>query len=207
MGGAQAVAFLRLTGPEGRLLDRRPATFEEGDTTATARFEIPVELRNEATRLVLEGELTVGATVLLDSRWRRRPVGIVGAGASSEPQPLLSPTYYLERALRPFSELHPGELETLLDPTGPDLAAILMADTGMPTPAQQEQLTKWMEDGGVLVRFAGPSDGGEPGHAGAGAAAVRRPRAFGRRSAGRSRSRWRRSRPTVPSPASRWRRT
>lgn len=154
--GAQAVAFLRLTGPEGRLLDRRPATFAEGDTTATARFEIPVELRNEATRLALEGEPTVGATVLLDSRWRRRPVGIVGAGASSEPQPLLSPTYYLERALRPFSELHPGELETLLDPAGPDLAAILMADTGMPTPAQQEQLTRWMEAGGVLVRFAGP---------------------------------------------------
>ena len=61
---------------------------------------MPTELRNRATRIEIEGEASAGAVLLLDERWRRRPVGIAAA-ANAAGQPLLSGAYYLERALAP----------------------------------------------------------------------------------------------------------
>jgi len=154
-GGAESVE-VRLTGADGRLLDRQTADFGAEATTAEARFDLPVELRNEAARLDLAGQATAGATVLLDDRWRRRPVGILSESTSADAQPLLSATYYLDRALAPYSAVRTGALDGLLDPTAGGLAALLLPDIGTPSPAERQALDRFMEDGGVVVRFAGP---------------------------------------------------
>ena len=49
-----------------------------------------------------------GGTVLLDERWLRRSVGLVGLGAERTPQPLLSELYYIERALDQHADLVRG---------------------------------------------------------------------------------------------------
>ncbi|MEQ8964179.1 MAG: BatA domain-containing protein, partial [Azospirillaceae bacterium] len=154
-GGAETLE-VRLSGPGGRLLGSRPAAFEVEATTAEARFDLPVELRNEAARIDLAGQTTAGATVLLDDRWRRRPVGILSESAEVAAQPLLSATYYLDRALAPYSAVRAGGLDDLLDPTAGGLAALLLPDIGTPLPADREALERFMEAGGVVVRFAGP---------------------------------------------------
>src|SRR3546814_18821591 len=71
-------------------------------------------MRNRSARRSIEGETTAGATVRLDERWRRRPVGLVIAGTDQQTQPLLSESYYLESALQPFTVLRKGTVDALL---------------------------------------------------------------------------------------------
>src|SRR6185295_11754981 len=78
--------------------------------------------------------------------------GIVAA-PNSRGQPLLAENYYLERALGPFSEIRRGSAADLLKR---ELAVLVFADTGPDSPAEEAAVTKWIEAGGLLLRFAGP---------------------------------------------------
>ena len=144
--------WVRATAENGRLLARVPVVLADGEASAEARLTLPVELRNETTRLDIESQGTAGAAVLLDARWRRRPVGVVDIGGQDEAQPLLSEVHYLSRALEPFSDIVVGDLDALLDD---GLAVLLLPDGGL-SPEQRTAATRWIESGGILVRFAGP---------------------------------------------------
>src|SRR5205807_6096704 len=68
-------------------------------------------------------------------------------------------TYYVTRALGPFADVRPAErgspaqaVSQLIEQRVPML---ILADVGNVSEAR-DQLTRWLEDGGVLVRFAGP---------------------------------------------------
>ncbi|GAC1559767.1 MAG: DUF4159 domain-containing protein [Beijerinckiaceae bacterium] len=135
------------------------AGFDFGGATETqARFDLPIELRNEIARLEIAGEPSAGAVTLLDERWRRRRVGLVSGASADVAQPLLAPSYYLQRALQPFADMRearPGAQDaigTLLDD---NLNVMFLADVGVVSGLAHERLTHFVEDGGVLVRFAG----------------------------------------------------
>ena len=144
---------VRAVGDDGNLLARQKLTFAGGQTRAVADLTLPTELLNRLARLEIEDANTAGAVVLTDERWRRRPVGLVsGAGAGAQ-QPLLSDVYYLERALRPFTEIRRGSVSELLNRP---LAVMVLADPGQMAAAVQRNLEDWIKSGGVAVRFAGP---------------------------------------------------
>ena len=104
------------------------------------------------TRIEIEGDQCAGSVLLIDERWRRRPVGIVAA-PNTKGQPLLGENYYLERALGPFTELRRGSATDLLKR---ELAVLVFADTGPDSPVEEAAVGKWIEAGGLLLRFAGP---------------------------------------------------
>jgi len=143
---------LRASDEEGGLLTRRTATLDPGADRLEASLPMPTELRNRATRIEIEGAQSAGAVLLVDERWRRRPVGIEGI-PNAAGQSLLSETYYLERALGPFTEIRRGRAADLLQR---DLAVLIFADSGPDSPAEAERVGKWIENGGLLLRFAGP---------------------------------------------------
>ncbi|MGH7048534.1 MAG: DUF4159 domain-containing protein [Stellaceae bacterium] len=143
---------LRASGADGRLLARRAVTLEPGTASAEIRLPMPSELRNGVTRIEVEGGNSAGAVLLTDERWRRRPVGIVGPSAGSG-QPLLSDTYYLERALAPFAEIRHGRGVDLLKR---QLAVLIYADSGPDSASEAATVDRWVEAGGLLLRFAGP---------------------------------------------------
>jgi hypothetical protein len=149
----QAVQQVRVTGEDGRLLAREAAEFAPGQKRVELRLPMPSELRNRAARIEIEGEASAGAVLLLDERWRRRPVGIVSEGAPSAGQPLLSESYYIERALAPFSEVRHGTIDELLKR---EIAMMVIPDAASAERGDRDALVKWMEQGGVLLRFAGP---------------------------------------------------
>jgi hypothetical protein len=152
-GRGEAKIRLRATTSDGRLVTREEVRFKDGETRATARLELPGEQRNVVTRIAIEGETTAGAAFLLDERWRRRPVGLASGEASETEQPLLSSLYYLERALKPFSEVRRGAIAELLKG---EIAVLIMADIGKLSGGQTQTLSDWIAHGGVVVRFAGP---------------------------------------------------
>jgi hypothetical protein len=128
------------------------------DTDAV--FDLPVELRNDIARLEISGERSAGAVQLLDKRWRRRAIGIVSGSTSDTAQPLLAPTFYLTRALAPFADVRLGDRgapqQAITQFLDQKLPMIVLADVGTLSPEIRERLTAWIDQGGVLVRFAGP---------------------------------------------------
>lgn len=145
---------------KGLPLGTAPFSIDPGASEAEARFDMPVEIRNEIARLEIVGEPSAGAVQLLDKRWRRRTVGLVSGASADTGQPLLAPTYYLTRALAPFADVRlaeggaPSEAITrFIDQRVP---VIVLTDVGTIPPAVRQRLQKYVEDGGVLVRFAGP---------------------------------------------------
>ncbi len=158
---------------DGRVLARAEATAPAGAALAEVPLALPVELRNQLTRLTLEGPPTAAGVALLDERFRRRPVGLVTAGAGAE-TPLTGTLFYLDRALAPVSELRRGDLTTLLSR---DVSVLVMAD-GVVGAADAKLLRPWIAKGGLLLRFAGPrlaaadapdADAATPDAAGSGA--------------------------------------
>jgi hypothetical protein len=149
---APRLVEVRASGEDGRLLARQAATIEPGAKAAEVRLPMPSELRNRMTRIEVEGDQSAGSVLLVDERWRRRPVGIVAA-PNTRGQPLLGENYYLERALGPFSEIRRGSAADLLMR---ELAVLIFSDTGPDSPVEEGTIGKWIEAGGLLLRFAGP---------------------------------------------------
>ena len=144
---------------KGLPLGEAPFAFKASEREAQASIDLPVEIRNQVARLEIVGERSAGAVQLLDKRWRRRTVGIVSGTDADQSQPLLGASYYLTRALNPFADVRaagpvaPAEAVTrFLDQ---HLPMLILADVGNVGEAH-DALAKWINDGGVLVRFAGP---------------------------------------------------
>src|SRR5215472_4128420 len=157
--GASDTGTVRALDLKGLPLGEAQFSFNAGDRESEARFELPVELRNEIARLEIAGERSAGAVQLMDKRSRRRTVGIVSGANADVAEPLLSSSYYLQRALEPFADvrLAQGEspAEAALHFLDQNLPMLVLSDVGNVGDAH-DRLARWIEDGGVLVRFAGP---------------------------------------------------
>ncbi|HEY1475677.1 MAG TPA: DUF4159 domain-containing protein [Pseudolabrys sp.] len=157
--GSADTGFVNAIDLKGLPLGEAPFSFRSDAPDTDAVIDLPVEIRNDVARLEIAGEHSAGAVQLLDKRWRRRTVGIVSGSAADRSQPLIGATYYLSRALNPFADIRLAEglapaeaVKRFLDQ---HLPMLILADVGNVAEAR-EPLNKWIDNGGVLVRFAGP---------------------------------------------------
>ncbi|MGI9490039.1 MAG: BatA domain-containing protein [Geminicoccaceae bacterium] len=151
--GPERTIGVSVFGPKGEVLARQPLIFDHGALDAEARIDLPRDLRNQIARLETSSGQGAGGTVLLDERWLRRSVGLVGLGAERTPQPLLSELYYVERALDQYADIFEGDIPTLLEL---ELSAIVLTDSAQISEDDRIALADWIAEGGVLLRFAGP---------------------------------------------------
>ncbi|MGB0682057.1 MAG: DUF4159 domain-containing protein [Magnetovibrionaceae bacterium] len=145
--------FVRAMGDGGRVLAREPVIWNPEAGQGIVRFSLPTELRNRLVGFRIEGEASAGAAVLVDERWRRRPVGLYREAASDDDQPLLSSLYYLGRALAPYTDIHIGTIAEIL---AEQIAVMVLADPGDMTAEDEQAILDFAGKGGVVVRFAGP---------------------------------------------------
>jgi len=157
-GGAET-GTVRALDLKGLPLGDTSFAFKDGERESEAELTLPVEIRNDIARLEIGGERSAGAVALLDKRWRRRSVGVVTGSTVDTAQPLLASTYYLTRALGPFADVRLAErgspAQAVSQFIEQRLPMLILADVGNVSEAR-DQLTRWLDDGGVLVRFAGP---------------------------------------------------
>jgi len=146
-----ARAFVSAQTRDGSAIGSAEAVFEAGSAEAVAAFRIPAAALARVARFNVTGRSGAGTVWLWDSVDRTRRVGLVDSGAAA--QPLLSDMHYIRKALEPFASISTGDIETVVA-TAPD--AVILSDVGQIPAGEVEKLTKWVEDGGALIRFAGP---------------------------------------------------
>jgi hypothetical protein len=155
-----ATGIVRALDLKGSPIGEAHFGFAPQDKETEAAFDLPVELRNDIARLEISGERSAGAVQLLDKRWRRRAIGIVSGSTTDTAQPLLASTFYLTRALAPFADVRLGDRgapqQVITQFLDQKLPMIVLADVGSLAPELRDRLNAWIEQGGVLVRFAGP---------------------------------------------------
>ncbi len=155
-----AAGIVRALDLKGSPIGEAHFGFAPQDRETEAAFDLPVELRNDIARLEISGERSAGAVQLLDKRWRRRAIGVVSGSTTDTAQPLLASTFYLTRALAPFADVRLGDRgapqQVITQFLDQKLPMIVLADVGSLSPELRERLSAWIEQGGVLVRFAGP---------------------------------------------------
>lgn len=145
---------------QDRAIGNAEIRFDPGAREAKGLIEAPLELRNDFARISVGSVANAGTVYLLDEGARRRRVGLLGGDAADSERPLLSPVYYIRRAVSPFADL--------TEPRNPDISAsieevlaakpsaVVMADIGRVPPAPAKALKDWIDAGGTLIRFAGP---------------------------------------------------
>ena len=136
-GGVRS-GVLHAVSARGQRLGQVAFTLNAGDTRAISAFDLPLELRNQVTRIEIAGERSAGAVHLLDARSRWHRVGVYSSESREQAQPLLAPLYYIERALTPFTEIARGEGANL--PAAIDsimkrnVSVLMLADVGVLPP-------------------------------------------------------------------------
>jgi hypothetical protein len=158
--GAERTGLVRAYDLKGLLIGEAPFALKAGDRETEASVNLPVELRNDIARLEIASERSAGAVQLLDKRWRRRTVGVITGATADTAQPLLASTFYLQRALGPFADVRMGERVSPSDMVirfiDQNVPMLILADVGNVAGQARTRLARWVEEGGVLVRFAGP---------------------------------------------------
>ncbi|MBI1186602.1 MAG: DUF4159 domain-containing protein [Alphaproteobacteria bacterium] len=134
---------------EGRSLGA--AEFRFTGESAIARIDLPPEIAARTARVRIVGEDSAGAVRLMPGGAARPTVGLVDPGGQG--QPLLSDLFYVDRALSPYASLRRGDVGDLVRRR---VQAMVLADASRIAPADRDALTRWIERGGVLIRFAGP---------------------------------------------------
>ena len=132
-------------GDDGRVIASATVAFPAEALEGEGRLELPAELRNRIGQLRIEGEHGAGAVTLLDERWRRRPGGVITDSAAAREHSLCSASsYYLNRALEPFTELRQGPMEELF---ARDLAVAILPDSCRRAwmPRGSAELEEWVE--------------------------------------------------------------
>ena len=153
--------LVRALDQKGLPLAESRFTLQPEAREASVSFDLPVELRNAIARLEIEGEHSAGAVVLMDERGKRRRVGLVFGGTLDQAQPLLAPTYYLAKALSPFADVQQpragqGTAESIGQMLDNQVSVLALADVGALDDRTLARVETFVEEGGLLLRFAGP---------------------------------------------------
>jgi hypothetical protein len=152
---AQTPVIVEARAGNGRVVSEQEVQLQSGKGEAT--FQLPVELRNQIQSIFIRGESNAAARFLLDDRWRRKTVAVLSGSSFELDQPLLSPVHYVTRALEPFANVtEPESADELKLALDAGLSMLVLADIGRMPDDQFEMTDKWTENGGVLLRFAGP---------------------------------------------------
>ncbi len=136
-----------------RALSTTSTQFLPDNTNAELMFDMPSELRNRITSVVIDGQRSAGGVVVTGDTVQRRKIALVSSSNQQEIADLVSEVFYLRKALTPTADVIETDLKnTLL--ADPDV--MIFVDVGKLNTAETKDVSKWVAEGGLLVRFAGP---------------------------------------------------
>ena len=148
LSGGRSVSVEALSA-NGEVLAAESLAFGPTQTLGTVSVGLPPQLRSRVASLRIAGARASVSTKLLDDSFGRPLVGVL-APASGTSSPLLSEDFYAEQALEPHADLFIGDPESVLSLN----PSVLVMPDSMSSDA--DAIVDYVENGGVLIRFAGP---------------------------------------------------
>lgn len=138
---------------KGAILSAEALTLPAG--TKTLRHHLNRDLwgPNEPASFSIVGANSASAVVFLDGLIQIHTAAIIGTLLTDESPPLLRPEYYLTRAIEPYARFNITPFDRALKDR-PDI--IFAPDFSDPDPSVRDALVTYIQQGGILVRFAGP---------------------------------------------------
>jgi hypothetical protein len=138
---------------DDRVLAAEQIPFEAGQAHREGEWTLPRDLANQIRNLRVLERAGAASTVLLDDRWDRHTVLLLADGSDQAGHPLLDPNHYIGSALTDVADVSRATLPEALDKK-PSL--IVGRHRLIPTAEETAALDRWLDNGGVMVRFAGP---------------------------------------------------
>ncbi len=129
------------------------ARFSNNQTAVDLMFEMPTDLRNRITSVSLERQRSAGGIMVTGDTVQRRKVALISPVKQQESADLMSDVFYLRKALLPTAEVIETDLKNALF-ASPDV--LILVDIGKLSEADTKAVITWVDNGGLLVRFAGP---------------------------------------------------
>ncbi|MEM8972458.1 MAG: BatA domain-containing protein, partial [Pseudomonadota bacterium] len=158
-GGNRQANIMALSA-RGEALSEARFQMAPGETRKFIDIELPLELRNQVSRVAVVSERSAGAVHLLDAGTKWSRVALFSGTERDRDQPLLGPLYYVRKAMAPYSEVVEHQTSNLAEGVDRILkrrpSMMILTDVGTIADETAENLRKWVQAGGVLVRFAGP---------------------------------------------------
>ena len=149
---ANIPVLVRAMGDKNGILDISSATISTSKTPETLSFDISENLVSKITSFQISGRKGAGAIFMLDDQFKKRNVGIADSAGSESAAPLIEASYYIKRALEPYSNITIDNIDKLIEK---NMSVMILPDIGaMPTKTLNE-LETWVKDGGLLLRFSG----------------------------------------------------
>ncbi|WP_208436027.1 DUF4159 domain-containing protein [Bartonella phoceensis] len=152
-------ATLSLYDSNNQLLGQFTTNFPEGKTTTLVPFNVPLELRNDIAWIKINNQAHAAATFLVDSYKRVNRVALLSQNTNEMVQPLLSPFYYIIKALQNHTQLVTADgrelstdIERLLKQNP---SVFIMGDIVNISEEAEKKLSDFVNKGGTLIRFAG----------------------------------------------------
>jgi hypothetical protein len=158
-GMGPAAGLVRAYDDKGRILGDSAFAFASDSRELRTKISLPLELLNEISRLEVADARSAGAVHLLDSSSRRRRVALVSGETTDTAQPLVSARYFVARAIQPYSDLREpprGTPDPILRALEERPDVLILADIGTITGETANDVIRFVENGGMLIRFAGP---------------------------------------------------
>ncbi len=135
---------------KGDIIDIQNIKLEAGINTIS--FDVLEALKNKIAKFQISNYRGAGAIFILDEQFKKRSIGIAAPAQKEMSAPLVEASYYIKRALEPFANITINEIDKLI---AANISVIIMPDiAAMPTQTLNN-LEKWVNDGGLLLRFAG----------------------------------------------------
>jgi hypothetical protein len=126
--------------------------FKGNERTTEISIKLDATLRAQTAQVILPEARGAGGVWLLDDLGKRQQIGLLGDELNRKNQPLLNGLHYLQQALGPEQSVAIGTLDALLEKQ----ASVIFNTAEAPLlPDAAQKLEQWVEQGGVLVQFAG----------------------------------------------------
>lgn len=145
---------VQLLGEHGRVLDEVVLGEDGIKFPANVVFDVPALLQNQAASFRIVGQKGAQARYMLDGTGGPKTVGIVAPDDSAQAKQLTEDGFYLSKALEPYATISQGALDDILEQKP---SMIILPDIGSMPPDSLNALSRWVNEGGLLLRFAGPN--------------------------------------------------
>ena len=138
------------------LIGRQALEFGEQETQGNVTFTPGSYDANpeDFFRFVLDGYHGAGSTVLVSDNYKPRSVGIASYDADAEARSLLSEGRFISAALEPYTDIYFNNLKNLIE--SGKTSVIVIPDAFSISELVRPDVEQWVENGGTLIRFAGP---------------------------------------------------